>query len=123
MESGDRALIHVTRPERADDVILVQVEGDLQAADAPRFRRWLDRAAEADADGVVVDLRGCRVMDCLCAAAVAETAEAVHDRAGRPLQVVTTAESVLGLALEGAWRSKLLIHHSLASALAGVAAI
>jgi anti-anti-sigma factor len=122
MHSGARALIYVTRPEGAEDVLLIQVEGDLRTVDAPRFQRWLNYAAEADAHGVVLDLRGCRFLDGECASALAEAAQAIHERGGSPLQIVTSVESVLDLALKGAWRSKLWIHHSLGSALADVAA-
>jgi anti-anti-sigma regulatory factor len=116
MQPNVEALIHVTEPDRASGVKLVQVEGELYARDVVRFRRSL--LAAAGTHGLVVDLRGCRFMSRVCACAVAELADEVLQRSGRQLHVVTSGESVLDLALEGAWRSRLWTHHTVGAALA-----
>jgi anti-anti-sigma factor len=122
MQPRVQPLIHVTEPDRGRGVRLVQVEGDLHARDAQRFRRSLAAAAEAGRVRLVVDLRGCRFVSLVCASAVAETADELKQTSGVRLRVVTVPESVLEQALEGAWRSKLWIHHSVGAALAEAAA-
>jgi anti-anti-sigma regulatory factor len=122
MQPRVEALICVTEPDRGQGVRLVQVEGDLHARDAQRFRRSLAAAAEAGHARLVVDLRGCRFVSRVCASAVAETADELKQAFGVRLRVVTAPESVLEQALEGAWRSKLWIHHSVGAALAEAAA-
>jgi anti-anti-sigma factor len=117
-DSATAALIHVTDADRERGVRLVQVEGDLRASDAMRFRRLLATAAEASSDGLIVDLRGCRFVSRACAAVLAEAADELWQRSGARLRVVTPPESVLDSALKGAWRSQLWIHHSIGSALA-----
>jgi anti-anti-sigma regulatory factor len=117
MQPHVEALIHVTEPDRAGGVKLVQVEGDLHAHDLARFRRSLMAAARG-AHGLVVDLRGCRFLNRACACAVADLAEELQRGSGKRLHVVTSAESVLDLALEGAWRSRLWTHHTVGAALA-----
>jgi anti-anti-sigma regulatory factor len=112
------ALIHLTDADRESGVKLVQVEGDLRLGDAMRFRQMLAKATAAAANGLIVDLRGCRFVSRACASAVAEAADDLWQRTGAHLRVVTPPESVLDSALEGAWRSKLWIHHTVGSALA-----
>jgi anti-anti-sigma regulatory factor len=116
-DSATDALIHVTDADRESGVKLVQVEGDLRAGDAMRFRRSLASAAAAGRGGLVVDLRGCRFVSRACASAVADAADDLQ-RAGGHLRVVTPPESVLESALAGAWRSKLWIHHTIGAAVA-----
>jgi anti-anti-sigma regulatory factor len=117
-DSAAEALIHVTDADRQGGVKLIQVEGDLRLGDTVRFRRSLAKATAAAASGLIVDLRGCRFVSRACASAVAEAAEELWQRTGSRLRVVTPPESVLDSALEGAWRSKLWIHHTVGSALA-----
>jgi anti-anti-sigma regulatory factor len=117
------ALIHVVQSERVEGVSFVQVEGDLLDGDAERFRRSLALAADSSPRGLVVDLRGCRFLDRGCAFAVAEAAEKVAGPSEARLHVVTSGDSVLDAALEGTWRSKLVIHHTVTSALAEADAV
>jgi anti-anti-sigma regulatory factor len=117
-DSAADALIHVTDADRQGGIKLVQVEGDLRLGDTVRLRRSLAKATAAAANGLIVDLRGCRFVSRACASAVAEAADELWERTGARLRVVTPPESVLDSALEGAWRSKLWIHHTVGSALA-----
>jgi anti-anti-sigma regulatory factor len=117
MQPGVGALIHVTATDRGAGIRLVQVEGDLHARDAARFRRSLLDAGAVAGHRLIVDLRGCRFVDGRCASAVSEVADQLRRRSGTELRLVTSPESVLDLALEGAWRSRLWIHHTVGEAL------
>ena len=79
----------------AAGLMLVDVEGDLNA---PALRRWselLNSAITGGATGVTVDLRGCRVIDIGCLSVLAAASGKLKERGDGGVNLVTTPGSPL----------------------------
>ena len=57
---------NVTEPTGQDGVMLLDVEGDLDAPTVSRWSKLVDLAITDGASGITVDLRGCRSIDLGC---------------------------------------------------------
>ena len=85
----------LVRLSTAGGVMLVDVEGDL---DAPAVRSWrelLNSAITGGATGVAVDLRGCRAIDIGCLSVLVAAAGKLKERGDRGINLVTTPGSPL----------------------------
>ncbi|MGH2966658.1 MAG: STAS domain-containing protein [Solirubrobacterales bacterium] len=88
---GDAAV----RSSTAGRIMLVEVDGEL---DAPAVRNWselLDSAIMEGATGVVVDLRGCRAIDVGCLSVLVAASGKLKARGDGGIKLVTTPGSPL----------------------------
>jgi anti-anti-sigma regulatory factor len=82
------AALYLTAPDRDRRLKLLAVEGDLAAADGPRFGDALTTAIGEGADGIVVDLRGCHSVASACARALTGAAATLRRGGGRGVFLV-----------------------------------
>jgi anti-anti-sigma regulatory factor len=83
------------RLRNAGGLMLVDVEGEL---DAPAVRRWrelLNSAITGGAMGVAVDLRGCREIDIGCLSVLVAASSKLKGRGDRGINLVTSPGSPL----------------------------
>jgi anti-anti-sigma regulatory factor len=77
------------------DLTLVDVEGELNAPALRRWRDLLNSAITEGATGVVVDLRGCRVIDIGCLSTLVAASGRLKGRGDGGINLVTTPGSPL----------------------------
>ena len=85
----------LVRSSTAGAVMLVDVEGEL---DAPAVRPWrelLNSAITGGATGVAIDLRGCRAIDIGCLSVLVAASGKLKERGDRGINLVTTPGSPL----------------------------
>jgi anti-anti-sigma regulatory factor len=83
------------RSHTAGGVMLVEVEGEL---DAPALRSWtklLNFAVTGGATGVTVDLRGCRVIDIGCLSTLVVASGRLRERGDPGINLVMTPGSAM----------------------------
>jgi anti-anti-sigma regulatory factor len=79
----------------AGGLMLVDVEGDLNAPALRRWREVLNSAITGGATGVTVDLRGCRVIDIGCLSVLVAASGKLKARGDGGINLVTTPGSPL----------------------------
>jgi anti-anti-sigma regulatory factor len=86
---------NLTEPTPQDGLMLLDVEGDL---DAPTVSRWSELVNLAIADGatgITVDLRGCRTIDLGCLSVLVAASGKLEGRGDGGINLVTTPGSPL----------------------------
>jgi anti-anti-sigma regulatory factor len=76
-------------------LMLVDVEGDLEAPAVARWTVLLNSAIREGATGIAVDLRGCRAVEYSCLSVLLATSVALKARGGGGISLVTTPGSLL----------------------------
>ncbi len=79
----------------AGGVLLVDVEGELEAPVVRRWRELVNSAITGGAAGVTVDLRGCRVIDTGCLSVLVAASGKLKGRGDRGINLVTNPGSPL----------------------------
>lgn len=88
---GDAAV----RLSTAGGVVLVDVQGELDAPAVKRWRELLNSAITGGARGVAVDLRGCRGIDIGCLSVLVAASGKLKGRGDGGITLVTTPGSRL----------------------------
>jgi anti-anti-sigma regulatory factor len=87
-KSGE-AVLHLSPAPRHDESLrLVDVEGELGRTAVKRWVGLLRGVIEGGARGIAVDLRGCRLMDSHCLAALLAASQTLKSRGGRGVTLV-----------------------------------
>ncbi len=79
----------------AGGLMLVDVEGELNAPAVRGWRELLNSAITTGATGVTVDLRGCRVIDIGCLSVLVAASGKLEERGDGGINLVTTPGSPL----------------------------
>jgi anti-anti-sigma regulatory factor len=87
------ATLYLTAPDRDRGLKLLAVEGDLATADGPRFGQALTTAIGEGADGIVVDLRGCRFLATACVRALTRASAGLRGGGGRGVFLVISPDA------------------------------
>jgi len=83
------------RSSSAGGLMLVEVEGELNAPALRHWRELLNSAITGGAKGVTVDLRGCRVIDFGCLSLLVAASGKLKGRGDRGINVVIAPGSPL----------------------------
>jgi anti-anti-sigma regulatory factor len=89
------ALLNLTEPTPQDGLMLLDVEGDL---DAPTVSRWSELVSLAITDGatgITVDLRGCGTIELGCLSVLVAASGKLKGRGDSGINLVTTPGSPL----------------------------
>ena len=86
---------NLTEPTGQDGVMLLDVEGDLDAPAVSRWSKLVDRAITDGASGITVDLRGCRRIDLGCLSVLVVASGKLKRRGDGGINLVTTPGSPL----------------------------
>ena len=100
LPSGDSAVSEPwggasVRLSMAGGVMLVEVEGELEASVVRRWRELLNSAITGGATGVAIDLRGCRAIDTGCLSVLVAASGKLEERGDAGIHLVTTPGSPL----------------------------
>jgi ABC-type transporter Mla MlaB component len=112
-----RAVVHVTTETPGQGLVLVDVEGELEASAVDRWSELLDFATRKGATGIAVDLRGCRAVDSACLAVLLAVSAGLKVRGGGGIKLVTSPGSLLGLKLGAVFATELPAYATAAEAL------
>jgi anti-anti-sigma factor len=83
------------RSSTAGRLMLVEVEGELDASAVRQWRELVNSAITEGAKGVVVDLRGCRAVDIGCLSVLVAASGKLKERGDAGIHLVTTPGSQL----------------------------
>jgi anti-anti-sigma regulatory factor len=83
-------------------LMLVDVEGELDAGAASRWGDLLNRTITDGATGIAVDLRSCPVIDPSCLAVLHQAAVALKESGGPGISLIATPSSLPARAMGGA---------------------
>jgi anti-anti-sigma regulatory factor len=89
------ALLNLTEPTPLDGVMLLDVEGDLDAPTLSRWSKLVNLAVTDGATGITVDLRGCRRIDLGCLSVLVAASGKLKGRGDAGINLVTTPGSQL----------------------------
>ncbi len=89
------ALLNLTKPTPQDGVMLLDVEGDLDAPTVSRWSELVNLAITDGATGITVDLRGCRTIDLGCLSVLVAASGKLKGRGDGGINLVTTPGSSL----------------------------
>ena len=89
------AVLHLATIDAEQHLDLVDVEGELGAAALTRWTALLQGSIKKGVTGIVVDLRGCGVVDPLCVTAMVATSAILKSRGGGGVKLVTNPGSRL----------------------------
>lgn len=103
-----------------DGLVLMDVEGVLDAPDLRNWSRLLDSAIGQGAFGIVVDLRGCRAIDVDCLWALVAATARLKARGGGGINLVTASGSPLDRWVRAMAASRLPTYSSAQEALRSV---
>ncbi len=98
-------------------LMLVDVEGDLEA---PAVKRWTGLLSSATRDGttgIAVDLRGCGAVDSACLSVLLAVSATLKARGGGGIKLVTTPGSLFGRKVEAVFPKELPAYSSASEAL------
>jgi anti-anti-sigma regulatory factor len=98
-------------------LMLVDVEGDLEAPAVARWTVLLNSATREGATGIAVDLRGCRTVDSACLSVLLAVSARLKARGGGGIKLVTTPGSLLEREVEAVFPMKLSAYSSASEAL------
>jgi anti-anti-sigma regulatory factor len=111
------AVVHVTTATPGERLVLVDVQGDLEASAAERWSGLLNFAMEEGATGIAVDLRGCRTVDPACLSVLLAVSAGLKVGGGGGIKLVTSRGSPLGRKVEAVFATELPAYPSAAEAL------
>jgi anti-anti-sigma regulatory factor len=86
---------NLTEPTPQDGVMLLDVEGALDAPNVSRWSKLVNFAITDGATGITVDLRGCRTVDLGCLSVLVAASGKLKGRGDRGINLVTTPDSPL----------------------------
>jgi anti-anti-sigma regulatory factor len=98
-------------------LMLVDVEGDLEAPAVKRWTGLLSSAARDGTTGIAVDLRGCGTADSACLSVLLAVSATLKARGGGGIKLVTTPGSLLGRKVEAVFPMELPAYSSASEAL------
>jgi anti-anti-sigma regulatory factor len=98
-------------------LMLVDVEGDLEASSVARWTVLLNSATKEGATGIAVDLRACRTLDSACLSVLRGVSSKLKAGGGGGIKLVTTPESTLGRMVEADFPIELPAYSSASEAL------
>jgi anti-anti-sigma regulatory factor len=91
------AAFNLSEPTPQDGVMLLDVEGDLDAPSVSRWSKLVNFAITDGATGITVDLRGCRKVDLGCLSVLVAASGKLKGRGDGGINLVTTPGSPLEL--------------------------
>ncbi len=94
-EAAGPPTFNLTKPTPQDGVVLLDVEGDLDAANVSRWSKLVNFAITDGATGITVDLRGCRKVDLGCLSVLVVASRKLKGRGDGGINLVTTPGSPL----------------------------
>lgn len=98
-------------------LMLVDVEGDLEAPAVERWTGLLNRVTRQGATGIAVDLRGCGSVDAACLSALRGVSTKLKAGGGGGVKLVTSPWSTLGRAVDADFPVELPAYSSASEAL------
>jgi anti-anti-sigma regulatory factor len=98
-------------------LMLVDVEGDLEAPAVARWTVLLNSATREGATGIAVDLRGCGTANSACLSVLLAVSARLKARGGGGIKLVTTPGSLLGRKVEAVFPMELPAYSSASEAL------
>ena len=117
--AGDPALrLHPI--DQVDHIMFVEVEGELCGGASHRWSGLLRGVVQRRAEGIAIDLRGCRELDEHCLGVLLAAAEAMKARGGSGVALVMLPGSELGTRLRRLAGERLPIYDSAKAALVGL---
>ncbi len=87
--------LHLRVVDRANDVVLIEVEGELRDSTRERWFALLRGVVGRHAQGMVIDLRGCRGIDEDCVEALLAAAATIRARGGGGASLLTLPGALL----------------------------
>ena len=105
------------RSSTAGRLMLVEVEGDLDAPAVGHWRELVNSAITEGAMGIVVDLRGCHAVDIGCLSVLVAASGKLKERGDGGINMVTTPGSPLQRRVEATAAKRLDGHSSAGEAL------
>lgn len=109
--------LHLHPVDRADHVMLVEVEGELHGPVSDRWFALLRGVVGRRAEAMVIDLRGCRAIDGDCLDALLASATTMKARGGAGAALVMLPGSTLADAIRQVTGEEVSIHTSVDAAL------
>jgi anti-anti-sigma regulatory factor len=89
------AALNLTAATPHDDLMLLGVEGELDASAMTRWSRLLNGAITEGASGIAVDLRGCPAIDIDCLSVMVEASGKLRARGDGGINLVTIPGSLI----------------------------
>ena len=111
------AVLNLTAATSDDGLMLVDVEGELDALALTRWSGLLDSAVTGGATGIAVDLRGCSSIDIGCLSVLVAASGKLKERGDEGIRLVITPESLLRRRVQATGAKRLSAYSSAGEAL------
>ena len=110
-------VLHLIAPAPFDGLILVDVEGDLDASALSRWSQLLNGAITEGARGIAIDLRGCRAIDLSCLSVLVAGSSQLRARGDGGISLVIAPGSLVERRVRATRAKRLPAYSSAAEAL------
>jgi len=111
------AVLNLTAATSDDGLMLVDVEGELDALALTRWSGLLDSAVTGGATGIAVDLRGCSSIDIGCLSVLVAASGKLKERGDEGIRLVTIPGSLLRRRVQATGAKRLSAYSSAGEAL------